>query len=621
MKSRTILSAWRGFSSLLLTVTLAAFLSLLGGCNAGSSDGNGADSGEITIGLTDAEGDFVSYEVGVTSLTLTRRDGTVVETLPLQTEVDFAQYTEMTEFLTVATIPSGVYTHATLTLDYGNADIQVEDANGDAVPASRILDEEGNPVETLELTVKLTGRNQLTIVPGVPAHLTLDFDLEASNRVDMSDPAQPVVTVQPFLVADLNPEAPKIHRLRGPLKEVNPEEGSFEVIVRPFLQSLAGPRSRFGTLEVITTDATVYEIDGQGYEGRAGLNRLDEMPAFTATVVLGDLKFNPRRFEAREVYAGSSVQGGEMDVVTGNVLRRTGDTLTIKGGMLVRGTGSVVFNDEITVLLGEGTRVTRQMDSEQHDIAEISVGQRVTVFGTLNGDAGEGRVLDATEGQVRMVLTTLMGTVVQADGAAQELVLDLSSIGRHRIDQFDFSGTGSDSSQDADPDNYQVATAALDLDPFAPGEPVKVRGFVQAFGMAPADFNARTLIDVSAAKARMLVDWRPASQIPFDTISDRQMTLNLTGTGDLHHLIRAGVPVDLQGTGVSPALQPGDDGRGRYLVVGDGVLVLHSSFAEFSSDLQRRLEEDGAVAALTVIGSYDDGQAMLTTGRIRVKME
>jgi len=144
--------------------------------------------------------------------------------------------------------------------------------------------------------------------------------------------------------------------------------------------------------------------------------------------------------------------------------------------MLVRGNGSVVFNDEITVLLGEGTRVTRQLDSGQHDIDEISVGQRVMVFGTLNGDAGEGRVLDATEGQVRMVLTTLMGTVVQADGAAQELVLDLSSIGRHRIDRFDFSGTGSDSSQDADPDNYQVATAALDLDPFAPGKPVKVRG-------------------------------------------------------------------------------------------------------------------------------------------------
>ena len=56
------------------------------------------------------------------------------------------------------------------------------------------------------------------------------------------------------------------------------------------------------------------------------------MPAFTATVVLGDLKFNPRRFVAREVYAGSSVAGGEQDVVTGNVIRRDGNTLTIKGG-------------------------------------------------------------------------------------------------------------------------------------------------------------------------------------------------------------------------------------------------------------------------------------------------
>ncbi len=603
-------------------MAMVVMLALLAGCNlAGSGgDGNEAENGEISIGLTDAEGDFVSYKVAVTSLTLTKRNGAVVETLPLATEVDFAQYTEMTEFLTIATIPAGVYTHATLTLDYSNADIQVENASGEAVRVEQIKDEAGNEIDTLELKVRLSDRNQLTIVPGVPAHLTLDFDLEASNQVDMANPAQPVVTVQPFLVAELNPEAPKVHRLRGPLQEVDAAEGTFEVIVRPFLQSLAGPSSRFGALEVITTDQTLYEIDGQGYQGQQGLDQLAEMPDFTAVVVLGDLRFNPRRFEAREVYAGSSVEGGDQDVVTGNVIRRDDSSLTIKGGMLVRKAGSVVFNDEITILLGEATKVTRQLDTAAYNTDAISVGQRVIAFGSFR-EEGEGRVLDATEGQIRMVLTTLFGTVVTTDQAAQEVVLDLNAIGRHPVTLFDFSGTGSTGAVDADPDNYQVDTGGLDLSSITTGTPLKVRGFPRDFGEAPPDFRARTLIDVSAVRAKMLVNWQPASLAPFESLTGEGMTLSMVGTGDVHHLSRAGVLTDLQNMESSPALKPESDGKGRFLIVGKGELVLHTSFQRFSDELQRRLADSEPVESVIAHGIYDDARATLTTANVRIRME
>jgi hypothetical protein len=53
----------------------------------------------VVIALTDAEGDFASYTVDVLSLTLTTANGAVVETLPLSTRVDFARYTDLTEFL------------------------------------------------------------------------------------------------------------------------------------------------------------------------------------------------------------------------------------------------------------------------------------------------------------------------------------------------------------------------------------------------------------------------------------------------------------------------------------------------------------------------------------------
>lgn len=177
---------------------------------------------------------FVKYEVDIVSLTLTKQNGAVVDALPIVTRVDFAQYVEMTEFLTAATIPAGRYVEATLELDYSEADLQVEGSGGSAVPVDTndIIDDTGATINRLTVSVQLRGKNALVVVPGIPAHLTLDFDLSASNNVDLADPGLPMVTVNPHLVADLNPENPKIHRLRGPLKEVNATEGTFILIFR-----------------------------------------------------------------------------------------------------------------------------------------------------------------------------------------------------------------------------------------------------------------------------------------------------------------------------------------------------------------------------------------------------
>jgi len=126
-------SLWRRTGLALLALFAALALTACGGSTNDPSADDGA-TGVVNIMLTDAEGDFTTYTVDVLSLTLTRADGTHVETLPITTRVDFARYTDMTEFLTAASVPKGVYKHATLTLDYSNADIQVEDANGVATP-------------------------------------------------------------------------------------------------------------------------------------------------------------------------------------------------------------------------------------------------------------------------------------------------------------------------------------------------------------------------------------------------------------------------------------------------------------------------------------------------------
>src|ERR1700754_2507435 len=47
--------------------------------------------GSMVMTMTDAAGDFLSYQVSLVSLQLKKADGTLVETLPATTSVDFTQ--------------------------------------------------------------------------------------------------------------------------------------------------------------------------------------------------------------------------------------------------------------------------------------------------------------------------------------------------------------------------------------------------------------------------------------------------------------------------------------------------------------------------------------------------
>lgn len=600
-------------------VGLLAPLLVLGGCGGG---GSSPADGEVVVGLTDAPGDFVTYTVGVTSLTLTLANGAVVETLPLSSQVDFAQYTDMTEFLTAATVPSGLYTKATLKLDYSNASIWVEDHAGNAVEATAVVDMEGNPITELEVSVHLEGHQALPIAPGIPAYLTLDFDLNATNQVEFGPGGEVTVTVEPVLLADVELENPKIHRVRGPLKSVNEAEGSYQVILRPFYHTLNGDHDRFGTLTVTTTSETVFEIDGEVYQGSSGLSALAAKPTFTATVASGELKRHPRRFEATEVYAGSSVPGGDADVVKGNVLSRVGDVVVVKGATLIRADGSIVFNDTVTVSLSAQTIVRKQLSMDPHTIADISVGQRITVFGNLTSTLLTDLQLDASNGYVRMQLTTVSGSVVDTSAdPLQPFEVDLQAIDGRRVGLFDFAGTGIDLINDADPDHYEIDTGALDVSEIAVQAPLKVRGFVTAFGQAPKDFVAQTVIDLAAIPAVMAVNWNPATSAAVSAISTTHIELDMSGVGKFHHVARRGVVVDLTTALEAPELIAQADESGLFLIHQHGTVQLFTHFSQFATELEARLVSGSAVRWVHARGLYADSEAALTARFVRVKLE
>lgn len=610
---RSLARAAAGLSALALAASMAVLPACQQNGKTSSNLGNSSSDNNLTIGLTDAEGDFISYSVDVKSLTLTKANGAIVETVPVTTTVDFAQYTDLTEFLTAATVPNGAYNSATMILDYSTANIQVEDADGNAVKISQIVDADNHPITTLEVKVKFEGdKHKLVIAPGRPASLTLDFDLKASNKVsaDLS-----TITVEPYLLAEIESHKPKLHRVRGGLKSVDVGNSSFDLILRPFVHVMkdADKKEHFGAMSVSTSETTVFDIDGVTYGGSAGLMALKNMATFTAVVAIGDLKFNPRRFEAREVYAGSSVPGGTLDVVTGEVIQRSGDTLIVKGATLVRKGGGMIFNDEVTVTVANTTKVHRQLSKDSFAIGDISVGQRITVHGELVDASASNLTLNATNGSVRMLLTTLRGSVVSVNNVSHTLIMNLQTIAGRQVSLFDFSGTGVDLSSNADPANYEVDTSTLNLTGLTVDGPVAVRGFVRPFGSAPKDFIAQTLVDVEDVPTTLFVDWIPATANAFSALSATGMTLDLTGS-PLHEVQRAGVKTVLSG---APVIQPTSDDNGMYFIKQGGVTQMYTSFGSFITALQTNAKVESLVAT----GSYDDNSAVLTCNFVAVSIK
>ena len=122
---------------------------------------------------------------------------------------------------------AGVYESAVLTMDFTTADVVVQDANGDGITAD-VLDENGAPAGVLQVRLNLTTSDVIRISANVPAAFSLDFDLDASNEIDLST-SPPTVTVQPFLLATPELDRDREHRVRGTLASIDETESVSEV--------------------------------------------------------------------------------------------------------------------------------------------------------------------------------------------------------------------------------------------------------------------------------------------------------------------------------------------------------------------------------------------------------
>jgi len=576
-----------------------------------------AECGTVLVALTDADGDFLNYTVDVLSLKLETANGRVVETMPRQTRINFSDYVDLTELVTVATVPPATYVAGTITLDYGDAEVYVE-ADGSS-KAAVVKDLDGNTMTRTELKIRLSNRQQLNVRKGLPALLQLDFDLGASHTVDIvPTPAEAVS--EPFILAEVAPVDEKDIRVRGPLIEVSLDALTYTVALRPF-HDRAGD---FGRVKVHVTDNTEFEVDEVVYVGADGLRALDAAGSGTPTVAKGTLNVADRKFTADIVLAGASVPGIDRDAVVGNVIKRDGNYLTVRGATIVPSDRRTHFHDDVVVEIGPDTKVFKDgYRAADLSIDAISIGQRVTIRGnqpTPTTDALAPQILfDATQGSVRMHVTRLSGIVNTVIPGQTDITL--YAIDRRRSEIFDFSGTGVFSDDDADPDNYEIATGSLTLANFSTGKPIVARGFPTAFGAAPPDFTGRTVIDYTDVRSALGVGWgAQGTAQPFTSVTaDGLVLFNQNPDIDQRHYIKQGpVLIDLTSLDSDTTIVPRESDRLAFYIKSADSIRMYSDFGDFANDLGTSLTGGDNARSMHARGKYDVDTNVFTAYKIGV---
>ena len=611
----------RGWRSRLLALAATLTTAMLAACGGGSGDSSIApvnEMGVAMVSLQDAAGDFQSYTVDVVSLKLTKASGASVETLPATTRVDFEQLVDLSELISAGQIPSGEYVGATITLDYSNASIIAEDASGGSETLTP-LDVNGNPLTgTIDLTVQLDNRHHLLITRDRTARLAFDFNLAASNAVDVTNAT---VTVSPLIQASVVPPADLAVRVRGTLVSTDTTGNSYTVNVRPFHLGVGAA----GQVVVHTTDTTHFEIDGTSYTGADGLAALAAEPASTITAAFGLLSTSDYSFTAKRVLAGSSVESNTVDRVRGVVTSRSGDMLTVHGATLDRRAGGFEFmRGNVTVNIADATKVTEEGQTGPFGIGDIAVGQRIWATGTATiDDATSTATLDATTGHVRLEITPMWGLVTGTVG--NPLTLDLRVIDGRNPAVFNFAGTGVSPASDASASAYVVDMSTLDLSGLVVGAPARVFGFPLPFGTAAGtDFSAQTLVSYSQVKNQLLLDWSgggSTSAFPGLMSNSTALDLSLDAVGLVHFIQTGPLHVSLLTLPSAPQIVGDAMASDTAYVIGHAHghrIENYQAFGDFIAALAGDLTGTQKVLGIAVSGKYDAVSNTFTASQMAV---
>ena len=652
----------------ILTALVCAAAVAAAGCHR---QGNISYYGIAWVDVTDEPGDYTSYIVTIDSITLTRSDGVVVTAVGTPEIVDLTQVHKIAELWSSGSIPDGSYTSATITMDYTSALLSVM-VNGKPQLATLVDAGAGGVPTTYAITVNFDPSNLPTITPTFASTsavlLNVDFNLAASGVVDLAtNPA--TVHVRPFVSIGMQSPDTKLIRVRGPLINSSVDVNTYTVYLRPFYDEA----NNLGSLTLFSQPNTVYTLNGQTYVGSNGLNALSVLSAGT-TIAAGYTTFQPDynplngatagRFNLVYVVAGSTLEDVYTEGISGDVIARDGDTLTLLGATLFLNTADEFFYRGIIdvnspcatanpeVLLGAATIVTADNNSKLTGLnaSAVSVGQHIAARGRYSVLANGTVQIDATgasstnTGSVRLQNTESWGSLVSS--ASGELVMNAQTINNWPISDFNFAGNGASA---VNPAAFVVDTGSLGLPSgLASGDPLWVSGYTTSFGTAPPDFeavavNSETSVQTAGGQvdggastapgnracgigsevcdpAVLEVVWNGGTATPFGSLSDSGFSLTLD------HLflavIRIGpevidltttppvtvVPTNLSVTSTfAPRFTVGDPATATTTATTTSTTELHSysSFAQWVSEVDATLSATTPAYQFAATGIYD----------------
>jgi hypothetical protein len=599
----------RGSISRLLAVPLISVLLAMGACGG---------SAVVTLTATPSSDTFVTYRVGLASVRLQTSSGkTGLMVLPAATTVDFTKLLDLSEVVGAPAVAKGTYTGAVITLDYSAAVIIYDDGSLDGVALTPV-GANGKALGLVSVTVTLDPSDTFLSAPKQTGRLALDFNLAASNNVNLS---AKTVTITPMMAASMQPIDTKQVRIRGPMLGSN--ASFFATGVMPFDSTVAG----LGQLSIAPSATTTYEINGFVSTGSSGQAQLAALPAHTLTSAFGTLTVSNTgtvpttpttpatpttplatststssvSFAAARVLVDST-QGLGLDRISGIVSARSGNTLGIEDATLIQN-GTDTFAPGTTIVnVGPNTQVTfiGQGVAEVISPQQISVGSSIDALGTAGKTSAGGILLDASAGRVRLDITTASG-LVTAQGAGA-LVLNLTNLGGRAIEAFDFVGSGAAANQ------YAVATPSLDLTNAIVSAPVVVTGFPNTFGTASPNFTASTLLDPTTIQAELVVDWGGGTATPFTTFNSSSISLDTANTsmGPRHQIQIGSQIIDLVGLSSDPLITP-STGSNTVFSIGHAASSTVESFNTydaFITQLQSELNGATLAAGMSAVGQY-----------------
>jgi len=628
-----------------------------------------------TLTATPAQTHFLTYRVRLVSVSLQNSNGSkTASLLPSATSVDLAKLVNVDEIFGSAGLKTGNYTTVTIAVDFTNAVIVADDGTANGVTL-KPLGANGQALGQVSLTLGLDSANQLSITKNQASALALNFNLAASNAVNLS---AGTVTVTPMILASALPIDSNPVRIRGTLagSSESTNDSVTSLVYTANITPFDGLTGESGSLQVNPNGVTTYEINGTASTGAIGQTQFHPLASGTWTVAYGSFNSSSTAttttttstgttttttgtttgstsstdvsFAATEVLAGSSVQGSGSDLITGVVTAINGMTLTIPSATLITSAGSESYVDgTTTVTLSSATAVTlpaQSTSSVTNTIAQISVGSLVNVFGTATVTGSGNVTMDATAGRVRLDTTSAWGTlaVIPAENvdtasgvtaaSTGSLTIDLTDLGGRAVAPFDFVGTGGSGGVNSNPNAYVLSTPALNLDNLTiVGQPVEVTGLVAPFGSAGStnagivtpDFVATTLLDPTTIPAELVVDWGGGTPTPFNSLSSTEIDLlRNNSTIGMQHTIQVGPQsIDFTLLPSDPLIEPSTSTTSVVYAIGHtstSTIDNFNTFASFISALQADLNGTTLATGMTVTGVYTATSYTLTATNVTV---